>query len=512
MSYSFVNTNEPAPSRGLSIESVCINGIWLEEEIEGFSILSTSGREALSASVSSFSVGSRDGGRFKSKRYPEREISVKYNLIASSAADFRAAYNKIAALLNVEQVQIIFADEPDKYFIGTPTDFARVESGKNAVVGEFTILCLDPFKYDVEERTVTEEDGVINVNYEGTLGVYPKLHVDMAERIYDGDYPRPGGETAYLAYFTDDGRSISLGDASRTAVSALEYTADFSQSLPSSWQENRIELTSALFTAPVGTIGIAAHNGRSALTQTSYGTGSAWHGPNVDHDVFCDSRFTAKARMEISCLPEKQRMLSFIVRTQKSSRPFPYTTGTAVIVAGVRIAKWEVGKSTAALQFVVNDRTVASRTININGISDVIIQKTDNSIIFEGFGERYVHVCSEEENALQAWGIMFAFNTYGADVTDGDSTYQLVHSVDVYNDPPTGHSTDAAFYSGDTVDIDVSNGFVYKDGTFSPQYGDPSNDWEAFVLKPGENVIRTAYSNWTTRKPTFSLSYRGRYI
>lgn len=510
--YIFTDTNQPASARGLSAESVKIGGLWLEEEIEGFRVLSTTGREALSSSVSFFSVGSRNGGKFKSRRYPEREIVVRYQLIADSSSDFREKYNHLAKLLNVEEVQIIFNDETDKYFTGTPEEIGKVEAGTNSVIGEFTIICLDPFKYDLEERTVTAVNGVMNINYDGTLGVYPKLHVDMAARQYDGEYLIPGGETAYLAYFADDGRSISLGDSSRPAVSTLIDTAEFSKSLPSRWHANNIELTSSLFTAPVGTVGIATHNGRSALTQTNYGTGSAWHGPNVDSEVFFGNRFTAKARMEISCLPEKQRMLSFIVRGVKWSRPFPYTTGTAAIVAGVRIAKWEVGKSTAALQFVVNDRTVASRTININGISDVIIQKIENSIIFEGFGERYVHVCSTEENQLEGHGIMFVFNTYGTDTLDGDSTYQMVHSVDVYDDPPTGHSTDAAFYSGDTVDIDVSNGFIYKDGTFSPQFGDPSNDWEVFMLKPGENLIRTAYSSWTTRPPTFRLSYRGRYI
>lgn len=510
--YEFVDVMHEASSPNLSAESVCINGAWLEGTVDGFRVLSTTGREALSSSVSYFTVGSRNGGRFKSKRYPEREIVVRYQLVTHSAEEFRHAYNRLASLLNVEEVQIIFADEPDKYFIGTPESIGKVEAGMNSVIGEFTILCLDPFKYDLEERTVTAVDGVFNIDYKGTLGVYPKLHVDMAEKIYDGEYPRPGGETAYLAYFTDDGRSIALGDSSRKAVSALEYQAEFLENIPSTWTENALSLTSTLFTSPVGSIGVARHNGRTAMTQTSYGTGSGWHGPNIERDVYFDQRFTARAKVEFSCLPEKQRVLSFIVRAERQYRPYPYTTGTAVIVAGIRIAKWEIGKSTAALQFVVNDRTVASRNVNINGISDVIIQKTDNSIIFEGFGERYVHICSTEENALQGRGIVFVFNTYGSDTLDGDSTYQTVHSLDVYNDPADGHSTDAAFYAGDTVDIDVSNGVIYKDGTFSPQYGDPSNDWEAFVLKPGENTIRTAYSEWTTRKPTFKLSYRGRYL
>lgn len=510
--YNFTDVNQPASSRGLSAESVKINGLSLEEEIEGFRVLSTTGREALSSSVSFFTVGSRNGGKFKSRRYPEREIVVRYQLIADSSSDFREKYNHLAKLLNVEEVQIIFNDESDKYFTGTPEAIGRVEAGMNSVIGEFTILCLDPFKYDLEERTVTAVNGVMNINYDGALGVYPKLHVDMAEKIYDGEYPRPGGETAYLAYFTDDGRSISLGDASRTAVSALEYQAEFSENIPSTWTENALSLTSTLFTSPVGSIGVARHNGRTAMTQTSYGTGSGWHGPNIERDVYFDQRFTARAKVEFSCLPEKQRMLSFIVRAERQYRPYPYTTGTAVIVAGIRVAKWEVGKSTATLQFIVNDRNVASRTVNINGISELIIQKNANSIIFEGFGERYVHVCSEEENQMEGHGIMFVFNTYGTDIVDGDSTYQMVHSLDVYNDPADGHSTDAAFYAGDTVDIDVSNGFIYKNGTFSPQYGDPSNDWEAFVLKPGENLIRTAYSSWTTRPPTFRLSYRGRYL
>ena len=53
------------------------------------------GREALSPDVYSESVGASDGSRLKYKRYPERIITVKYQIIAKTNEEFRDSYNKL---------------------------------------------------------------------------------------------------------------------------------------------------------------------------------------------------------------------------------------------------------------------------------------------------------------------------------------------------------------------------------------------------------------------------------
>ena len=53
------------------------------------------------------------------KRYPVRTITVGYQLLTASAENFRKAYNVLMDILSVEDSELIFADEPDKYFTGT---------------------------------------------------------------------------------------------------------------------------------------------------------------------------------------------------------------------------------------------------------------------------------------------------------------------------------------------------------------------------------------------------------
>ena len=151
MSYKFRDVNEVSEGGVLPSEALKINGEYIENQISGYRTLNVSGREALSPDVVSYNTGIRDGSRIKSKRFPERIITVTYQLITDSPEAFREAYNKLASILNVEEAELIFNDERDKYFVGTPCTIGSVKPGLNSVVGEFEILCVDPFKYSVIE-------------------------------------------------------------------------------------------------------------------------------------------------------------------------------------------------------------------------------------------------------------------------------------------------------------------------------------------------------------------------
>ena len=149
--YDFIDTVEASVGDVLPAEALSINGEFIEELIPGYRTLNVQGREALSPEVVSFTTGAMDGSRLKSKRYPERILTVTYQLVAESNEAFREAYNKLGAILNVEEAELIFNDENDKFFVGTPCTIDAVPPGKNAVVGKFEILCTDPFKYSVNE-------------------------------------------------------------------------------------------------------------------------------------------------------------------------------------------------------------------------------------------------------------------------------------------------------------------------------------------------------------------------
>ena len=224
--YNFVDTIEYSEGALLPSEALQINGEYLENLISGYRTLTVSGREALSPDVLSYTSGIRDGSTLQYKRYPERIITVKYQLIAASNEAFRAAYNKLGQILDVKEAQLIFNDETDKYFIGTPCVIEPVEAGRNSVIGEFEILCTDPFKYSIyeyEAAPVYDEEGEvvdnsIMIDYQGTYKAYPVLRAEMyneTEASEDGEsaVELTGlGDCGYVAFFNENEKIIQLGN------------------------------------------------------------------------------------------------------------------------------------------------------------------------------------------------------------------------------------------------------------------------------------------------------------
>ncbi|WP_276889848.1 distal tail protein Dit [Dubosiella newyorkensis] len=161
--------------KGRMAESFSFNGVWIEDEIPQFVVTGTTGRELMEAELDTFEVGFSNGSKYRKKRYPERKITVHYMMGAQTDHDFRQAYNKLNALLDPEQAQLIFADEPDKYFVATKTENSTVEPGKNFVVGEIVFTCTDPLKYSTVTKSfpATLIEGVLTANIEnkGTAAV-----------------------------------------------------------------------------------------------------------------------------------------------------------------------------------------------------------------------------------------------------------------------------------------------------------------------------------------------------
>ena len=220
--YNFRDTINTEASDGILLpsEALKLNNEYIENLIPGYRTLSVSGREAISPEIETFSTGIRDGSEMKYKRYPERIITVKYQLITDSPEAFRAAYTKLAYILDAEEAELIFNDEPDKYFIGTPCAIGEVEPGHNSVVGEFEILCVDPFKYSVIEYEAEPDlnESSILIDYGGTYKAFPTLRAEF----YNEEDVAADGETAgtltgsgdcgFVAFFTEDAKIVQIGD------------------------------------------------------------------------------------------------------------------------------------------------------------------------------------------------------------------------------------------------------------------------------------------------------------
>ncbi len=217
--YNFVDTTEASEGLKLPSEALKLNGEYIENLISGYRTLHVAGREALSPDVTSYTTGVRDGSKIKNKRYPERIIVVTYQIKAASNEEYREAYNKLGRILNVENAELIFNDEQDKFFIGTPCIIDDVTPGRNAVVGKFEILCADPFKYSVVEYEATPvlDDKSILIDYNGTYKAFPTLQAEFYSESEVSENGTAGqltgnGDCGFVAFFTEDEKIIQLGD------------------------------------------------------------------------------------------------------------------------------------------------------------------------------------------------------------------------------------------------------------------------------------------------------------
>lgn len=231
MAYTFIDTTETSDGFILPSEAMQINGEYIENLISGYRTLSVSGREALSPELVSFAVGKKDGSTLQNKRYPERVITVKYQLVCASNEEFRNAYNQLGKILNVEDAELIFNDETDKYFVGTPAEIGAVNPGANSVIGEFTILCTDPFKYSVLEYEAEPDldEGSFLLDYNGTYKCYPTLEAEFYkenEASDDGETEialAGRGDCGYVAFFNENEKIIQLGDPDEENLDTTAY-------------------------------------------------------------------------------------------------------------------------------------------------------------------------------------------------------------------------------------------------------------------------------------------------
>lgn len=307
--YKFIDVNETSESVVLPSEALKINGEYIENLISGYRTLNVSGREALSPEVSTYETGVRDGSTLKNRRFPSRIIVIKYQLVAATNEAFREAYNRLGQILNVENAELIFNDEQDKFYIGTPSVIGAVEPGKNAVVGEIEILCADPFKYSVIEYEVEPdlEEGTMLIDYNGTYKAFPTLAAEFyneEEASADGEAVKEltgKGDCGYIAFFNENEKIIQIGDpdevdgensyakAQTLFNSLFKKSSDWGTAAKKLWKVNS-GITSSSEVAQTGSLGMGvasyAAPANPASTSGTLVTATSKAGaPNINYTV-----------------------------------------------------------------------------------------------------------------------------------------------------------------------------------------------------------------------------------
>lgn len=275
--YEFRDVTETGAESWLPSEAVAINGEYIEDKLDGYRTLYTKGREALKLELDTVDVGSMDGTKVKSSRYPEREITIGFQLVCETAEGYREAWNELNRILNVKDAQFIFNDEDDKFFTGTPYIEGDVDEGRNAVTGEWTIYCADPFKYSVDLFTadvIDDTDGnpTMIVDYNGTVPAHPtfkaqfyttKVPIDETNATVDGangnDDEALGtkGQCGYVAFFDANkhilqfgnpdalapGTSSNWGTSQKLVSQSFLQSSNYSSAVQQIWQQNQASMS-----------------------------------------------------------------------------------------------------------------------------------------------------------------------------------------------------------------------------------------------------------------------------
>ena len=186
--YNFIDVTQVA-TNDLPAEALKLNGEFLENVIPGYRTLAVTGREALAKNLTSFTTGIRNGSTLQSTRFPDRIITITYQLITSSAEAYREAYNLLAGLLTLDDSELIFNDEQDKFFIGTCSNISIPDGGRNAVTGTIEFTCNDPFKYSMTEYTATPT---------GDGGIYTWKDDFLTEKYTEGSADSDADKTTAL--------------------------------------------------------------------------------------------------------------------------------------------------------------------------------------------------------------------------------------------------------------------------------------------------------------------------
>lgn len=545
--YKFRDTTDASETRVLPSEALKINGEYIEDLIPGYRTLYVTGREALSPELDYIETGNRDGATAPKKRYPPRTIIVGYQLSATSNTAFRDAFNVLAGILDVEDAELIFNDEPDKYFTGTPSGVSEVEPGRNSVVGELEFFCADPFKYSVTEYEVTptlDNGKTFLIDYKGTAKSFPKLEAAFySESETDGSTTNAltgNGDCGHVSFFNEREKIILLGDEFEADGQELEMSQTLINqkfNTANSWgtaAKNLWPISKGVVTAGI----VQGHGLQMAKSYANAGANEYYLTPNYGtynpdgwKTATVSRTLPADDAGEVGAtnfeLSYKQKMaIGGGKNDTKQYGLFQVILSDAndKIIAGASISKNTTGKNAKIYYFINGKKRKETYTIDLSlnnknfgqdkGFHDYdrtiktsTIRKTGKTVEFKLGGTRYVFKDEAIKDAVvtKVTFSMGSLKQYTPLTHNGLYWVHFVkHNCETWHDVPNKFTTD------NVVTADCNTGEIFLNDAPAPDYGAMGNDWDEFYLVPGVNQIGTDYSYWVedAYKPTFKLKYR----
>lgn len=536
----------------LTNEAIKIHGQYIEDIIKGYVTSQTVGRKSLAKSLTTYTVGAADGEKLSSSKFPARTIKVEYFITNPDEAEIITAFNQLNNILNVEETDFVFNDEPDKFYTGTAIMDGDVTMIRGGASGSFTIHCGYPFKRSVALTTLSstdasgvevgETDATFTFDYNGTYPSRPLLRATFASRKQNGDY-NEDGDCGFVAFLDPSENIIQLGnpdvvDVDQYAKNGTLANSEFSAL--TAWTPTNVtsgQITDTYWNRGRGqTQQYAKPSGTASLTRSTQGA--------VDYE------FDIVHRLCISTAGQTGKFEAL-------------TMNNGVIVAGFRIEKTGNGTS-GKVSYILNDKVVGTDNIDLSYYNThfgyckrtaVYTTQTYYVTVTKKVKKKKKKVKEKRTRTVQTGWNYTQSNLNSGWTKDGgvvtfsvgnlpdrtykDSAIENTAGIDIVFNFSGAFHTNAlhsasmiakagvpfaeipnVFTAADVVEADCNDANVtlYRagslEGHLEPQYGALGNDWEDFVIRPGQNVIRAVWSNWVNPdyKPLIEIVFNEVYL
>lgn len=530
--YNFRDTTDHADlTVNLPSEAMNIDGVFIENEVNGYKTLSTSGRESMTSNVDSIKIGRSDGEFFKNSNLEPRSIEVKFALFSTTPEESQQQITKIKKLCYKKEVVIYFNDDINRYVTGTVTSVKISTTGLTNSTGVISIFCANPNYYSVAETKVTAVNGSATIDYDGSYPSKPRIAITMND------------DNGFIGLIDNKGSLLQFGDPDEidgivenksvwgindVRGKGFENMDDFNLS---GWKLNvapKLMKVNGVLPVQVGTIRFGdfflnydkwKNQTIKYITGDDWGTNASWHGPSMTRDFTPDVGGQADAgdftsHFETNFISTSSR--------QVGTMQMMINTASGENVCGVVIYKNNTSTDSTVLEYYIGGEKVD--TIPMTSEAHGRLNGWDGgSFKLEKFGDIYrfynaygirSYKVNATKAALKARSVSYHFGRFG-NVASGTnigsplshiylkSVRFVQHKVPYWIDIPN------KFGKNDILVIDTEYGHVELNGILMGTLGALGNDWEKFSLDDGENKITCINSSFSNPPPTYDIYYKG---
>ena len=477
-----------------------VNGTYLEDLIPGYQTLEVKGREDVDMDISSMKVTRVDGERFQYKRKKARTLQVKYMIRGMGPDDFEQKYDRLKAAMKVSEAQLIFDDDPGRYWLGTPEKVSADFPGQSVSTGTIEITCHDPNKYALVEKTVSFVDGEAEIYYSGTEETYPSFKASIPATNGFVSFTM-NGSTLLFGDDTDPGDEDAPVEPDPDALVEYSFTE-----MPSgtNWVQNDGVLPYVVSEAAIG--GTLAIRDGESLYGATFGTNNGkWHGPTLSYHLE-----GSKTECELSF----HHVVEVTANAQQGIQQISLTSASGNVAA---ISFWKNGSGSkdGGYDLYVNGSRKKSISYSMaagNKISGTAgghssISKKGSVITFTVAGNVYQYTDTALENVAVTYFTFYFGSWKTATMLNKNRVYGFR-----FTSPDEGGGTpvviEHAFHAGDVLEVDCSAADTRLNNITNHALGNVRNPWENMKLTPGLNIVAMDSSEWADSDPTATITYR----